>query len=65
MTHSKMTTPVDGKRNHNLQVQVNKQATITSLKKLAPSTVSTALVPEVPASTPAVIRAELLANVQI
>ena len=57
-----MTTPVDGERNHNLQVQVNKQTSITTLKKLAPSTVSMALVPESSPWSAEEIREEMLAN---
>jgi hypothetical protein len=33
-------------KKHNLQVQINKETTITSLKKSAPQTVATLLVPD-------------------
>lgn len=51
---------------HNLQVQVNKGTSISSLKKLAPSTVAgPVLVPKEKPYTPAQIKKELSDNVLI
>ncbi|KAK4063426.1 uncharacterized protein Triagg1_9446 [Trichoderma aggressivum f. europaeum] len=54
------------KQEHNLQVQVNKGTTITSLKKVAPKTVAgPVLVKSKEPSSAADIRAELLAKMLI
>jgi len=70
-----MTTPVpiDPKkpngpkkpRNHNLQIQINKQTTITSLKKSAPQTVAFLLVSEDDTPSADVIRVGLINAIAI
>ncbi|KAM0259449.1 hypothetical protein ACHAQJ_003344 [Trichoderma viride] len=51
---------------HNLQVQINKNTTISTLKKFAPKTVAgPVLVPSNSPSSAADIRAQLLAKVSI
>jgi len=51
----------DGK--HNLQVQVNKNAKLTSLKKLAPNTVATFICPDGTGAEE--IRSKLKGNFQL
>lgn len=50
---------------HNLQVQVNRETTISTLKREAGKIVATALVPKAGDWTPDMIRDELLANRKI
>lgn len=46
----------------NLQAQINRQTTVTTLKKLAPSTVSTVLVPDPQTMTAQDVKSALLSN---
>lgn len=50
---------------HNLQVQINKQTTITSLKKLVPDTVAAILVDKDSDETPEQIRERLIAEITV
>ncbi|PQE17865.1 hypothetical protein CJF30_00010352 [Rutstroemia sp. NJR-2017a BBW] len=50
---------------HNLQIQINKQTTITSLKKSAPQTVATLLVLKNDAPSAATIKQDLTTNIII
>ncbi|KAJ4129734.1 hypothetical protein NW754_004018 [Fusarium falciforme] len=50
---------------HNLQVRVNRETTISTLKREAGKTVATALVPKAGDWTPDMIRDELLSNRKI
>jgi len=52
-------------KEHNLQVQINKETTITSLKKSAPQTVATLLVSKDDPPSAATIRDNLIANITI
>ncbi|KAG4435591.1 hypothetical protein IFR05_008937 [Cadophora sp. M221] len=52
-------------RMHNLQVQINRETTITSLKKAAPQTVASLLVEEENPGTPAEIKQGLIASILI
>lgn len=50
---------------YEIQVQINKETAVSTLKKVAPSTVSTALVPDDDSMTPAQVREELLKNAML
>ncbi|KAK8076917.1 hypothetical protein PG996_003087 [Apiospora saccharicola] len=50
---------------HNLQVQINKETTVTSLKKAAPATVAMAHVPDDESMTPQQIRDALIADIRV
>jgi hypothetical protein len=50
---------------YNLQVQINRETTITSLKKSAPQTVALCLVPMDMSMTPAQIKAALIKDIRI
>jgi hypothetical protein len=52
-------------KQHNLQVQINKETTVTSLKKSAPQTVATLLVLKDNPPSSATIRDDLIANITI
>jgi hypothetical protein len=52
-------------KNYNLQVQINNETTITSLKKMAPQTVTFALVPEDMSMTPRQIKDALIADIRV
>jgi hypothetical protein len=52
-------------KNYNLQVQINKETSITSLKKSAPATVAMVLVPEDMTMTPEQIRDALIADIRV
>ena len=52
-------------KKHNLQVQINKQTTITSLKKAAPQTVAHVEVEEDNPPSPNTIRNELIEKITV
>jgi hypothetical protein len=52
-------------RQHNLQVQVNKGTTITSLKKVAPNTVAHVLVDEENTPPAATIKQDLIKAITV
>jgi len=52
-------------KKHNLQVQINKETTITSLKKSAPQTVATLLVLKDNPPSAATIKKDLIAKITV